>query len=104
MIAYKRVLTLKFAMLILSEFIPSVKLEQYALCESHHVKLIEVKRNNGILVDLYICNSDFRNDLKMKLVSFHTDYNLTGISWGMSFYFCSLTTFKDLNAQFLSWI
>lgn len=37
MIAYKRVLTLKFAMLILSEFIPSVKLEQYALCESHHV-------------------------------------------------------------------
>lgn len=37
MIAYKRVLTLKFAMLILSKFIPSVKLEQYALCESHHV-------------------------------------------------------------------
>lgn len=28
-------------------------------------------------------------------VSFHTDPKLAGISWQVSFYFCSLTTFKE---------
>lgn len=54
MIAYKRTLTFKFTIVILSEFIPSVKIEHYALCESHQSQLIEVKRNNGILVHPYI--------------------------------------------------